>query len=133
MRTRFAFAELFQPAAALALLIGATAVQLLPMLPPFWCDITLAIAGWALLPSRARWLGFLLLGAAWTMLRADIALSHRLAPALEGEDVVITGSVHGLARVQDDGTRFEFDVDDAGAAKLAGRLRLSWYEGAPEL
>ena len=133
MRARFAFAELFQPAAALALLIGATVAQTLPALPPFWCDIALAVAGLALLPWRARWLGFLLLGAAWTMLRADIALSHRLAPALEGEDIVVVGSIHGLPRAQDDGTRFEFDVNDAGAAKLAGRLRLNWYEGAPGL
>ena len=119
MRARFAFAELFQPAAAIALLIGATAVQVLPALPPVWCDVALAVAGLALLPWRARWLGFLLLGAAWTLLRADIALSHRLAPALEGADLVVTGSIRGLPRVQDDGTRFEFDVRDGGATKLA--------------
>jgi len=133
MRARFAFAELLQPTAAVALLLGATAVQILPALPPLWCDIALASVGFALLPWRARWLGLFLLGAAWTMLRANVALSHRLDPALEGEDIVVAGSVHGLPRVQDDGTRFEFDVSEAGTAKLAGRLRLSWYEDAPEL
>src|SRR5262249_18570031 len=84
-----------------------------------------------------RWLGIFLLGAAWTMLRADLALSQRLAPQLEGQDVVVSGSIYGLPRVQDDGTRFEFDVRDAAlgssAIPLSGRLRLSWYENAPEL
>ena len=129
---RFSLVQLFQPAAALALLAGALAVQVLPALPPRWFDFAFAAFALAFLPWRARWLGFLLFGAAWTMLRADIALSHRLAPALEGEDVVVTGSIHGLPRMQDDGTRFEFDVHDANPA-LDGRLRVSWYEGAPEL
>jgi len=137
MRARFAFGELFQPAAAIALLTGATAVQILPALPSLWCDVGLAIAGLVLLPWRIRWLGFLLLGAAWTMLRADIALSHRLPAALEGEDLIVSGSIHGLPRSQDDGTRFEFDVREATHAAvpiaLGGRLRLSWYEAAPEL
>ena len=131
--------DLFRPAAAIALLIGATAVQMLPALPPLWTDVALLACALAiaLFLRRARWIGFVLLGAAWTMLRADVALSHRLAPALEGEDIVVSGSIHGLPRVQDDGTRFEFDVRDAQHASqpvaLDGRLRLSWYEGAPEL
>ena len=139
MRLRFASAELFQPGAALALLVGATTVQTLPALPPLWFDIALFACAFVITTfiRRARWLGFVLLGAAWTMLRADVALSHRLAPELEGEDVVVSGSVHGLPRVQDDGTRFELDVREAQHAgapfALDGRVRLSWYEGAPEL
>jgi competence protein ComEC len=137
LRIKLPLVELFRPAAALALLIGATAVQTLPALPPLSCDLILIVVGFALLPWRARWFGFLLLGAAWTLLRADLALSHRLAPALEGADVVVSGSIHGLPRAQDDGTRFEFDVRDAvhdgTPFALDGRLRLSWYENAPEL
>src|SRR5690242_1795832 len=83
---RIPISELFSPAAAVALLIGATAVQALSGLPPRGYDIAMIVVAFALLPSRVRWLGFLLFGAAWTMLRADIALSHRLAPSLEGED-----------------------------------------------
>src|SRR4029079_6647784 len=86
--------DLFRPAAAIALLIGATAVQMLPALPPLWTDVALLACALAiaLFVRRARWIGFVLLGAAWTMLRADVALSHRLAPALEGEDIVVSGS-----------------------------------------
>ena len=137
MHIRIPIAEVFRPAAAVALLIGATAVQALPALPPVWVDIAMILLALAMLPWRLRWLGFFLLGAASTMLRADLALSQRLAPALEGEDIVVSGGIHGLPRVQDDGTRFEFDVREATHGDtpiaLAGRLRLSWYEGAPEL
>ena len=135
MRIHFPLVEFFRPATALALLAGALAVQTLPALPPRWLELALVAAGIAafVLRNQWRWLGLFVLGAAWAMLRADIALSHRLASALEGEDITVTGSIHGLPRVQDDGTRFEFDVRDAGPTKLSGRLRLSWYEGAPEL
>ncbi|MGH8041559.1 MAG: DNA internalization-related competence protein ComEC/Rec2 [Rudaea sp.] len=131
--------DLFSPAAALALLIGALAVQTLPMLPPAWVDLALGIAGLclALLRSRWRWIGFVLLAAAWTLWRADLALSQRLPHALEGVDIVATGSVHGLPRAQDDGTRFEFDVDsaerDGKPVALAGRMRVSWYTDAPSI
>jgi len=61
---RFSLVQLFQPAAALALLAGALAVQVLPALPPRWFDFAFAAFALAFLPWRARWLGFLLFGAA---------------------------------------------------------------------
>ena len=134
MRTYFPLARLFRPATALALLAGALAVQTLPALPSHWIDALVVVAGLAAVVQfpRLRWLGFFLLGAAWTMWRADIALSQRLPRTLEGKDVVVTGSVYGLPRTQEDATRFEFDVTsatrDGRAIALRGRLRLAWYE-----
>jgi competence protein ComEC len=137
--TRFVLMDLFTPAAALALLAGALTVQGLPALPSRWIDLAIGVAGLflAALRSRWRWLGLVLLGAAWTMLRADLALSQRLPRALEGEDVVVSGTIIGLPRVQDDSTRFDFAVKTAernGAPiALTNVLRLSWYQQAPEL
>jgi len=131
--------DLFRPAAALALLSGAVAVQLLTQLPPWWIDAVIACAGIALMCGRGplRWCGFLLLGAAWTMLRADVALSRRIAADLEGADIVLTGTVVGLPRVTDDATRFEFEVTDARvdaeAVAVRGRVRLGWYDDAPAI
>ncbi|HSC11101.1 MAG TPA: hypothetical protein VLC97_09005, partial [Rhodanobacteraceae bacterium] len=90
--SRLAF--LFRPAAALALLTGAVAVQLLTKLPPTWVDAALALFGLLLILRRGwlLWLGLALLGAAWTMLRADLALSQRLSSDLEGRDLVVTGA-----------------------------------------
>ncbi|MDR3386251.1 MAG: DNA internalization-related competence protein ComEC/Rec2 [Rudaea sp.] len=136
---KFVLVDLFTPAAALALLAGALAVQALTALPSRWVDLATGIAGLcvAMLRSRWRWLGLLLLGAAWTLLRADLALSQRLPVALEGEDLVVTGAIVGLPRVQDDSTRFDFAVKtaekDGATVALVGVLRLSWYQHAPEL
>jgi competence protein ComEC len=137
--TQFVLLDLFTPTAALALLAGALAVQALGALPSRWIDLAIGVAGLcvALLRSRWRWLSLLLLGAAWTMLRADLALSQRLPPALEGEEVVVAGAIVGLPRVQDDSTRFDFAVKTAekngDPIALSGLLRLSWYQHAPEL
>ena len=132
-------AALFRPAAALALLAGAVAVQTLRQLPPVWILWSLLGIGLVLAtrPGAWRWLGFVLLGAAWTMLRADATLSARLAPNLEGRDLIVTGSVHGLPRVSDEATRFDFAVQNASAdgeaLTMSGVLRLSWYDTAPAI
>jgi competence protein ComEC len=133
LRIQITLAYFFRPATALALLAGALAVQTLHALPPRWADALLALAAIALvfLSRRARWVGLFLLAAAWTMWRADMSLAQRLPHALEGEDVVVTGRVHGLPRAQDDATRFEFDADsathDGKPIAFVGRLRLAWY------
>ncbi|HEY8010427.1 MAG TPA: DNA internalization-related competence protein ComEC/Rec2 [Rudaea sp.] len=136
---RFPQADFFSVTMALALLVGAVAAQALTHLPPLWIDVVLALAGLiiALLRSRWRWLGFVLLGAAWTMLRADLALYARLPAALEGEDVVVIGTIRGLPRVQDDSTRFDLAVQTAvrsgQPAPISGTLRVSWYDTAPDI
>ncbi|MGH8121848.1 MAG: DNA internalization-related competence protein ComEC/Rec2 [Rudaea sp.] len=135
----FKVGDLFSVVTALALLGGAVTVQALTHLPPRWVDGVLALAGLviALLRSRWRWLGFVLLGAAWTMWRADLALAARLPAALEGEDVVVTGTIRGLPRAQDDSTRFDLAVLTAErsgrSAPISGTLRVSWYDVAPDI
>ncbi len=134
--SRLAF--LFRPAAALALLIGAVAVQLLTQLPPLWIDVALGFAALLLIMRRGRliWFGVVVLGAAWTMLRADLALSERLSPDLEGQDLIVTGAVRGLPRVADDATRFDFAVRSGNGdepSAMTGILRLSWRDTAPAI
>ncbi len=132
-------ATLLRPSAALTLLAGALAVQTLPALPPRAVCMVLLVAALplALAHGRTRWLGVALLGAAWTMLRADLALSRRLAPELEGADVVLVGAVHGLPRVGEDGTHFALAVEraerDGREFVLDGIVRLGWYDDAPAL
>jgi len=134
-----AFQNLFRPESALALLAGAVVVQTLGNLPPRWFDAGLAVAGLLLAARRShwRWLGILLLGAAWTMLRADISLSQRLPHDLEGQDFTISGTVRGLPRANEDATRFDFVVDSARQAgkpmALKGIVRLGWYDTAPAI
>lgn len=136
---RFPLNDLFSAAAAAALLSGAVAVQGFTALPAPWITIALAIAGVALAfsPSRVRWLGFALIGTAWTLWRADAAMSLRLPASLEGDDIVLTGAVRGLPRAQDESVRFDFAVRSAERggepAAVAGVVRLSWYDTAPDV
>ena len=134
-----ALETLFRPSAAIALLAGAVAVQTLAALPPRWFDVVLGASGLLLVAGwrRGSWIGIALIAAAWTMLRADIALSQRLARELEGQDFVVSGSVHGLPRSADDATRFDLAVDsashDGAAVALGGVVRLSWHDTAPAI
>ncbi len=138
--SRVRFADLFSAGPVAAMLAGAVAVQLLHALPPRWIDASIVLASMlllALLRDHWRWLAYALLGAAWTLLRADFAMSSRLAPGLEGEIITVTGQLHELPRVLDDGTRFEMDVQtavhDGTPIDLHGLLRLSWYDDAPSM
>ncbi|MGA9334295.1 MAG: DNA internalization-related competence protein ComEC/Rec2 [Rudaea sp.] len=139
LASHFTFADVLRPSTALALLGGALAVQTLSSLPPRWVDWASMACGVLICCPRHRWrwIGFVLLAAGWTLLRADMAMSQRLPQALEGRDIVVTGAIRDLPRVQDRDSRFEFDVTSASYADkpiaLRGRVRLSWYNDAPEL
>jgi competence protein ComEC len=134
-----ALESLFRPSAAIALLVGAVAVQTLSALPPRWFDFAVGVSGLLLVAGwrRGRWFGIVLMAAAWTMLRADTALSQRLPRELEGMDFVVSGSVHGLPRSADDATRFDLAVDsvrrDGSPVALGGIIRLSWHDTAPSI
>ena len=84
---------------------------------------------------RAAWLvpAIATLAFASTGLRAEARLAQRLAPQLQGLDLVVTGVVADLPQAGPNGLRFQFAVEDA---RLKGRpvrlpplLALGWYGG----
>ncbi len=100
------------------------------------------LVGWrlALFGLRKFWLVaaliFVLASAlsfALTGLRAHAFLSSALNPSLEGQDIVVTGEVHAMPQVNEDGVRFVFAVDSAAlnGQKVAvpPRIQLGWYSG----
>ncbi len=134
-QARSAFAAI-GVAGALAVLCGALAVHALPALPPRWLDALLALTGVALTwPPRTRLVGLVLLGFAWCAVRADLVLESRLPREVEGRDFLVVGTVDELPRQRDDATRFDLSIErielDGVPFPLVGRLRLSWYDGAP--
>jgi competence protein ComEC len=90
----------------------------------------------------AHFLAVLALGAVafgLADLRAQARLASALDPALEGRDLVLTGTVADLPRVSLQGTRFVFEVESARAAgagasadvlpQVPRRLSLAWFTG----
>lgn len=113
---------------------------------PWPIDMTLLLTGlglaglaWYLRPRLrpgmvlgAGVLALALMGLGSTGLRAAWRLADVLDPALEGQDLVVSGRIRSLPQVDADGLRFEFSPDEvrwpdgrAGPA-LPERLRLTW-------
>lgn len=75
----------------------------------------------------------LLLAFAATAQRAALRLADALPPALEGRDLVLTGTVAQMPRESLIGTRFVFDVEsatlDGQPVAEPARVSLGWYRG----
>ncbi|HUA79745.1 MAG TPA: DNA internalization-related competence protein ComEC/Rec2 [Dyella sp.] len=120
-------------AVALALLVGVSAVQWLPVLPSLIAMIALAafalILAWHV--PGARWLAMLLIGVAWAVFRGGVAMESRLPKAWEGEDFQVVGYVEGLAQTKADATSMLFHIEqatrDGQAISWKGTARISWY------
>jgi competence protein ComEC len=129
-------------AGALAWLAG-TALQLQqPQLWPQGVYTTGAGVAAVLLLAGRRQAVLLALGAALLAFgqagwRAGERLADALPAALEGQDLVVTGLIAQMPRTGINGTRFVFEVDNAGRnatwsgqpVKVPQRLSLGWYRG----
>jgi competence protein ComEC len=73
-------------------------------------------------------IAFFALGFAWAATLAELRLSDRLDPKLEGRDVVVTGVVAGLPQEFERGARFDFDVESPESG-VPRHIALSWYGG----
>ncbi|WP_332776730.1 DNA internalization-related competence protein ComEC/Rec2 [Polaromonas sp.] len=88
---------------------------------------TLRGGGWAVFVFA------ILLGLGLTGLRASAFQAQALAPALEGQDLVVTGMVLAMPQRNEDATRFRFGVESARfngqAVSLPPQIYLGWYSG----
>jgi len=98
-------------------------------------SVLAAIAGVAfsrrvspIVAAGATFIGFAALGFVWAAALAQLRLSDRLDPELEGRDVLVTGVVAGLPQAFERGVRFEFDVESPGTG-VPRRIVLSSYGG----
>lgn len=120
---------------AVVALAGCAVPQALPTLPSW--PVTCVAAGVALLCLMMRrwpWLrlpAIAVLFACWASLHASHRLGARLAHALEGQDLVLTGRIADLPRRQGGDVSFLFQpLPRAGEPRLAGPVRLTWYRAA---
>jgi competence protein ComEC len=121
-----------------AFLLGILGFQQLPVLPVLAWGLASIPLGWAALRCPALRLpvacaaGFL-----WALLQAHQILDQGLDPALEGRDLVLEGVITAIPESLPQATRFRFAVermyDGARALPPPGRVRLTWYNEAPDL
>jgi len=129
--------------AALGFTLGVWLLQRQPELPgAMWLAVCFAFAAIAAIGFSSRvstvvgagatFIGFAALGFAWAAVLAQLRLSDRLDPALEGRDVVVAGVVAGLPQAFEHGVRFDFDVESPETG-VPRRIVLSSYGGfAPD-
>ncbi len=121
---------------ALAFLLGDVWVQFMPALTLHAFIPPIGLAGLSLLLLRLlRWragpvIVAFLLGLVWTAMHARALLQQDLAPALEGDDHLISGYIASIPEVESYGVRFEFVVSHADVT-LPERMQLSWYQPVP--
>ncbi|RLJ17718.1 DNA internalization-related competence protein ComEC/Rec2 [bacterium endosymbiont of Escarpia laminata] len=115
----------------LAFVTGTALFQLLPVLPePAWFAAAAAIPlFWV---SRlTKLLSALLAGGLWAFLFAWLQLSQAMPFSLEGETLIVTGTVASLPKQTSTINRFEFELETVqsrrGDESLQGRVRLNWY------
>lgn len=121
---------------ALAFLGGDIWVQLLPGLNihSLAVPVGMALALYSVPYSRRRCTApvivAFLLGVVWTALQARAQLQQDLEPALEGQDLVITGYIASIPETESYGVRFTFCVDEMAQSRLPRRIELTWYQPA---
>jgi competence protein ComEC len=127
---------------ALGLLAGASWLQCQATLPPFLFSVLLLPAALAalLLQSRLRslrplWIfaAALAIGVAWPALLAGSRLNEALPVALEGQDIVVVGTIDSLPDKVERGWRFHFAVESAHAPDgtrlpVPSRIALGLYD-----
>jgi competence protein ComEC len=97
-----------------------------------------AVLGWRMLPGWVGALAWLLAGAATAFAaaggRASALLADAIDPALEGRDLVLTGTLSRMPQRGEAGWRFLFDVDEARQdgtmVTVPARVQLGWYASA---
>lgn len=74
-------------------------------------------------------LSCLALGVAWASWRAGVRMSQELPREWEARDVELIGVIASLPRINDQGARFEFDVEQilTEDAVIPSHLSLAWY------
>jgi competence protein ComEC len=118
---------------ALALLAGVLVVQWSPWLPSPWASGVVVIATLILVCRAPRFVlpGTFVLGVALAAWHGERGMQARLERALEGREMVVTGTVDELPRAGNGAASFmlrlESVVLDGAPLALRGRLRLSWY------
>src|SRR5579871_4771425 len=117
---------------AIAWAAGAAALQTQAALPPLALALVLLpLALIALKWPRTSFAFAFAAGFMWAAAAAHQRMADRLAPELEGRDLVVSGVVSGLPAPGERNTRFELEIEaSSGGKRLPQKVLVSWYHGA---
>lgn len=121
---------------ALAFLTGIVLLQQLPSLPDSkWSLLLLGLIPFALFRRHLRLLLLIAAGFLWALFRAELLLSQELPSILEGQDLVLEGTVASIPDTQGHRLRFAFAptrlLFKGQVWDVPQRIRLSWYQEFP--
>ncbi|HYM26743.1 MAG TPA: ComEC/Rec2 family competence protein, partial [Steroidobacteraceae bacterium] len=113
---------------------GVLWLQLQPELPAAaWFGLLAVCGGFFSQRNLLRLPAAFALGFCWALGAAQLRMSDRLAPELEGRDIELVGVVASLPAAGERSLRFEFEPESViapAAARLPQKILLSWYRSA---
>jgi competence protein ComEC len=124
----------------LSFALGVAIAQFAPALPSRWIVggiFSIAVAAAIYLTFRKRRSVLLatalvafVLGASFSLLRAELRMAHELPREWEGRDIEMVGVIDELPQADQHGVRFAFDVERVITANaiVPPRLALGWYK-----
>ncbi len=114
---------------------GILYLTTLSQLPSFkYSWFLLAIPALFLLFPRLRFFTGLMAGFLWAAFQASLLLTPQFPAALEKQDLLIQGKIITIPALSGRSLKFDFQpVDWDLSEPLPDRLRLSWYNDAPEM
>ena len=116
-----------------ALAAGALAAHIL-----FWFGwgawpLVITLCAYAAV-RRSLWPLAMAISMSWISTQLQLALTDRLDPALNGQQITLEGRISGLPEVHPDYTRLRFVPDpDSTRRGVPTRILLYWYRDAPSI
>jgi len=114
--------------------IGILLLSSLTALPDLrYVFLALPLLAGAVLWPRLRFLMVIPIGFLWALLQAQQLNNHELPKALEGQNLVVNGTVTEVtnSRTQDAAFIFEVDAWEAPSGGMPEKIQLNWYRSAP--
>ena len=112
----------------IAFLLGSCVLHGFEVLPGVWVAALLPAALHVGISRRFAVAGWFAAGFLWALLDAHGTVGARLPTALDGKDLVLTGTIASIPVAAPNRTRFDFTAK-SGFGNGKDRIRLSWYAG----
>ena len=113
-------------------IIYLTTLSQLPSLEYSW--LLLAVPVLFILFPRLRFFSGLMAGFLWAAFQASLLLAPQFPPVLEKQDLLIQGKIITIPAASGRSLKFDFQpVEWNYPGPLPDKLRLSWYNDAPEV